>query len=111
MKHRVVITGIGVVAPNGLGKEAFWQALIQGLSGVRPIRRFDSGTATPRIAGEVVGFDPLKYFEPNELKKVDRSNVYAMAAGLMAVEDAHLDLVHENCERVGSSIGNAACGV
>src|SRR5262249_5389943 len=76
-KHRVVVTGVGVVAPNGVGKEAFWQALMKGLSGVRPIRRFDPLSCGTSIAGEIQGFDPLQYFERQELKKVDRSNVYA----------------------------------
>src|SRR5205807_2600998 len=70
--QRVVITGLGVVAPNGVGKEAFWQALIKGLSGVRTIRRFDTSRFPSRIGGEIVDFDPLRYFEPQELKKVDR---------------------------------------
>ena len=55
-KKRVVVTGVGVVAPNGVGKEAFWQALMQGLSGVRPIRRFDPHLSPTRIAGELDGF-------------------------------------------------------
>ena len=53
-KRRVVVTGVGVVAPNGLGKEAFWQALMQGLSGVRTIRRFDATSLPSQIAGEIV---------------------------------------------------------
>ncbi|OGR88946.1 MAG: hypothetical protein A2992_06900 [Elusimicrobia bacterium RIFCSPLOWO2_01_FULL_59_12] len=110
-KRRVVVTGVGVVAPNGVGKEAFWQALMQGLSGVRPIRRFDSHQLPTQIAGEVLDLDPLQYFEPHELKKVDRSNVLAMAAGLMAVQDSGLDLHRQNLERMGSSIGNAVCGI
>jgi 3-oxoacyl-[acyl-carrier-protein] synthase II len=111
MKRRVVVTGVGVVAPNGVGKEAFWQALLKGHSGVRPIRRFDPTPSKSQIAGEIEGFDPLAYFTAQEIKKVDRSNVYAMAAGLMALQDAHLKVGDCNPERVGSSIGNAACGV
>src|SRR5271168_413236 len=107
MSKRVVVTGVGVVAPNGIGKEAFWQALITGLSGVRSIRRFDSSLLPTRIAGEVTDLDPLRYFEPNELKKVDRSNVLALAAGTMAIEDSGVDLREQNGERIGSSVGNA----
>src|SRR5690349_17530800 len=94
MKRRVVVTGVGIVAPNGLGKEAFWQALMQGLSGVRSIRRYDPTPSTTRIAGEIVDFNPLAYFEPQELKKVDRSNVYAVAAALLGLDDSGLDLEH-----------------
>ena len=111
MAKRVVVTGVGVVAPNGVGKEAFWQALIAGLSGVRSIRRFDSSRLATRIAGEVIDLDPLNYFEPHELKKVDRSNVLAVAASQDAIQDAGLDLARENGERMGSSIGNAVCGI
>jgi 3-oxoacyl-[acyl-carrier-protein] synthase II len=109
--HRVVITGVGVVAPNGVGKEAFWQALINGLSGVRTIRRFDTSPYLSRIGGELEDFDPLRFFESRELKKADRSAIYAISAGLMALEDSGLELAHENCERIGSSIGNSIGGV
>jgi 3-oxoacyl-[acyl-carrier-protein] synthase II len=110
-KNRVVITGVGVVSPNGAGKEAFWQALIIGLSGVRSIRRFDSAPFATRIAGEITGFDPLAYFEAHELKKIDRSNCYAVAASVMALEDSGLVLSEENGERIGSAVGNALGGV
>lgn len=111
MSRRVVITGVGVVAPNGSGKEAFWQALAQGLSGVQPIRRFDSSPLAARIAGEVTDLDPLDYFDAHELKKVDRSNVFAVAGGAQAIRDAGLDMGRENPERIGSAIGNAVCGI
>jgi 3-oxoacyl-[acyl-carrier-protein] synthase II len=111
MKRRVVVTGVGVVAPNGLGKEAFWQALTHGLSGVRSIRRFDPSKLSSRIAGEIIDFDPLQYFEPQELKKMDRGHLYAIVASLLALQDSGLDLGHEDAERIGSSVGNAACGI
>ncbi len=110
-KHRVVITGVGVVAPNGVGKEAFWQALMQGLSGVRPIRRFDPSPYATRIAGELTDFDPRDYMDARDVKKVDRSNIYAIAAGDMALKDSGLDLRAEDVERIGSSIGNSVGGV
>ncbi len=111
MSKRVVVSGVGVVAPNGVGKEAFWQALMKGLSGVRPIRRFDSSSVATRIAGEIVDFEPLNYFEPHELKKMDRGHMYAIVASLFALKDSALDLKGEDCERIGSSIGNAVCGI
>jgi len=111
MSKRVVVTGIGVVAPNGVGKEAFWQALTHGLSGVRTIRRFDSSRLATAIAGEVIDLNPLDYFETHELKKVDRSNVLAVAASALALADSGLDPARENNERIGSSIGNAVCGI
>jgi len=111
MAKRVVVTGVGVVAPNGLGKEAFWQALISGLSGVRSIRRFDPSPLSCRIAGEIVGFDPLDYFEACEIKRMDRGHLYAIVASLFALEDAGLNLKEEDCERIGSAMGNAVCGI
>ena len=111
MKQRVVVTGLGVVAPNGVGKEAFWQALTDGLSGVRTIRRFDTSSYLSRIGGELVDFDFKRFFDAREVKKTDRSSLYAIAAGLMALEDSRLDLAQENRERIGSSIGNAIGGV
>src|SRR5258708_3864992 len=110
-KHRVVITGVGVVAPNGVGKEAFWQALMQGLSGVRPIRRFDPSPYATRIAGELTDFDPRDYMDARDVKKVERSNIYAIGAGEMALKDSGLDLRAEDVERIGSSIGNSVGGV
>ena len=109
--QRVVITGVGVVAPNGIGKEAFWQALMNGLSGVRPIRRYDTHLLGSRIGGEIASFDPLVYFEASDLKKMDLSNLYALASAQMALEDSGLDLKSENLERFGSAVGNAIGGV
>jgi 3-oxoacyl-[acyl-carrier-protein] synthase II len=112
MTHqRVVISGVGVVAPIGIGKEAFWQALLNGLSGVRSIRRYDTHSLGCRIGGEIIGFDPLRFFVANDLKKMDLGNLYALAAAQMALEDSGLVLESENLERFGSTIGNAIGGV
>ena len=111
MSKRVVVTGVGVVAPNGLGKEAFWQALISGLSGVRSIRRFDSSLIACRIAGEILDFEPLNYFEAHEIKKMDRGHLYAIVASLQALQDSNLQLKDEDRERIGSAMGNAVCGI
>ena len=63
-RNRVVITGIGVLAPNGIGLEAFWESLLAGRSGIGPITLFDPTGYNSRIAGEVKGFDPKNYIEP-----------------------------------------------
>jgi 3-oxoacyl-[acyl-carrier-protein] synthase II len=111
MKQRVVVTGLGVVAPNGVGKEAFWQALTDGLSGVRTIRRFDTSPYLSRIGGELADFDFKRFFDAREIKKADLSSLYAIAAALMALQDSRLDLEREDRERIGSCIGNAVGGV
>ncbi len=111
MKRRVVITGLGIVAPNGRRKEAFWQALNNGLSGVRTIRRFDASSLPTQIAAEVQDFEPLEFMESHEVKRMDRNHHFAMAASLMALEDSKIELTPESSEHAGSSIGNAVCGL
>lgn len=110
-KRRVVITGLGIICPNGIGKEEFWKNLLSGPSGIRKVTRFNSEAQNSQIAGEIQEFDPLKYLQPKEVRHTDRSNRYAIAAALMAMEDAHLDIEKENRQRIGSVIGNAVCGL
>src|ERR1700759_3777179 len=90
--NRVVITGIGILAPNGIGIAAFWQSLLAGRSGIGPITLFDATDFKSRIAGEVKGFDPRDYIEP-ELKpnRLPRHTQLAYAATLLALRDAKLD--------------------
>src|SRR3954469_16981843 len=92
-RNRVVVTGMGVLAPNGTGLDAFWESLLAGRSGIGPITLFDATGYNSRIAGEVKGFDPLDYIEP-ELKprRMARHTQLAYAATMMALSDAHLDL-------------------
>ncbi len=94
-RNRVVITGIGVLAPNGIGLEAFWESLLAGRSGVGPITLFDATGFKSRIAGEVKNFNPFDYIEP-ELKprRMARHTQLAYAATMMALNDAGLDISH-----------------
>ncbi|MDP9254346.1 MAG: beta-ketoacyl-[acyl-carrier-protein] synthase family protein [Verrucomicrobiota bacterium] len=91
-KNRVVVTGIGVLAPNGIGLKAFWESLLAGRSGIGPITLFDASALKSRIAGEVKGFSPSDYIEP-ELKpqRMARHTQFAFAATLMALRDAALE--------------------
>jgi 3-oxoacyl-[acyl-carrier-protein] synthase II len=93
IKHnRVVITGIGVLAPNGIGLDAFWESLLAGQSGIGPITLFDASDFKSRIAGEVKGFDPLDHIEPElKPKRMARHTQLAYAAAMMALRDAGLD--------------------
>jgi 3-oxoacyl-[acyl-carrier-protein] synthase II len=106
--RRVVVTGIGVVAPNGVGKETFWSACVNGTSGVGPIRSFDTSSLPVHVAGEVPDFD-ITPFVPNahrkSLKIMGRAARFAVAAAGLAVEDSGLDLSRENPERVGVVMG------
>lgn len=109
--RRVVITGIGAVTPIGIGKDAFWNALIEGKSGVGPITRFDVSEYTTKIAGEVSDFVVTDFIDKKEAKRMDRSTQYAVAASKMAIEDAKLDLEAEDRERIGVIIGTGIGGM
>src|SRR5436853_1925647 len=92
-RNRVVITGIGILAPNGIGLEAFWDSLLTSRSGIGPITLFDASNLKSGIAGEVKGFDPHDYIEP-ELKprRMARHTQFAYAATMMALQDAGLEI-------------------
>ncbi len=91
MLARVVITGMGAVSPNGIGKEAFCRAVLAGKSGVKPITRFDASQLAVQIAGEIPDFDELAWIEARERKHVSRVVPLALAASSEAIRDAHLD--------------------
>ena len=93
--RRVAVTGMGAVSPNGIGREAFWQATRNGKSGVKRIDRFEVDTLPTKIAGQVVGFDPAEHLPPRELKHVSHAVPMALAAAAEALDDAgisHADL-------------------
>jgi 3-oxoacyl-[acyl-carrier-protein] synthase II len=91
-RNRVVITGIGILAPNGIGLDAFWKSLLAGQSGIGPITLFDASKFKSRIAGEVKDFDPVDYIEAElKPKRMARHTQFAYAAAMMALRDAGLD--------------------
>ena len=110
MNRRVVVTGLGVIAPNGIGKEEFWGAIKSGRSGITRITKFDPAPFTSQCAGEVNGFDPADYIERKRLKRMDRTSHLAVSAAKMAVEDANLDFTKEDTDRIGVILGIAAAG-
>jgi 3-oxoacyl-[acyl-carrier-protein] synthase II len=92
-RNRVVITGMGILAPNGTGNEEFWKSLLAGQSGIGPITLFDASDLKSRIAGEVKNFDPHDYIEPElKPKRMARHTQFAYAATMMALEDAGLEI-------------------
>lgn len=111
MKKRVVVTGLGVIAPVGIGKDNFWQALVQGKSGIKPITRFDASELPTRIAGEVRDFEPADYLDKKEARRMDRFAQFAVAASKMAIEDSGLELAHENLDRMGVILGSGIGGM
>jgi 3-oxoacyl-[acyl-carrier-protein] synthase II len=109
-KRRVVITGMGVVAPNGIGIENFWDSLVHGRSAVRKITRFDASTYPCQVAAEVPNFDPTDYMDPKTAKRLGRFAQFALAAAEMAVEDSEIDFSKEDPYRSGVYIGTAIGG-
>jgi len=99
--RRVVITGLGVVSPIGIGRDAFWQSLLQGKSGVGPITRFDTAMFATKIAAEVKDFDPGLYMDKKEAKRMDRFAQYGVAASVLALKDANLTVTEDNAEHIG----------
>ena len=110
-RRRVVITGLGVVTPLGIGVDNTWQAVLAGKSGIGPITRFDASGYACRIAAEVKDFDPADHLEKKEIKKMDTFIQYAMAASQEAVDDAGLQVTPETAERVGVYIGAGMGGL
>ncbi len=111
MKRRVVITGLGIISPIGIGKTEFWNSLLEGKSGITHITRFDTEGYSTTIAGEVKDFVPEDYIDKKEAKKMDRFTQYAVAASKLAIEDANIDLRNIKKERFGVIIGSGIGGL
>lgn len=111
MRRRVVITGLGMVSPLGIGVEKTWQALIQGKSGVVRITKFDPTGFDTQIAAEVKDFVPENFMEKKEIKRMDIFIQYAMASAMMAMEDAQLPITPQNADRVGVVVGAGLGGL
>ena len=106
MKRRVVVTGLGIVSPLGLGLKENETALFEGRSGVDFIKTFTPEENFPvKIAGEVKGFDPEEYIDHKAVKKMDRFIHYAVACSKMALDDSGIVINDENAERVGVIVG------
>ena len=110
-RRRVVVTGMGIVSPVGIGLAAAWEAIRNARSGVGPITRFDCSTFPTRIAAEVKNFDVAKYLSPKEARRYDTFIHYGMAATIDAVADAGLAAYAGDKERVGVCIGSGIGGL
>jgi 3-oxoacyl-[acyl-carrier-protein] synthase II len=106
----VVVTGVGLVTPLGIGTEASWEAIRAGKSGIGPITQFDATAFSCRIAGEVKGFNPGDYIEKKEIKKMARFIQFAVAAADFALKDSGLKVTPEDAEMVGVYIGSGIGG-
>ena len=110
-KQRVVVTGVGMITPLGIGVEASWNNLIAGKPGIRKITQFDASAFATQIAGEVAGFSPEDYIEPKEIKKMDRFIHFSIAAASMAINDAGLKITEQNAEKIGVIVGSGIGGL
>src|SRR5947199_2556120 len=108
--RRVVVTGIGLVSSLGIGTEANWQALCAGCSGIGPITKFDASQFATRIAGEVKNFDPLRFIEKKDVKKMDVFIQYAIAASQFAMDDSELTITPALAPRPGVFIASGIGG-
>jgi len=110
-KKKVVITGIGVISPIGIGKKEFTESLRAGISGVDIITSFDVSEFDTKIAAEVKNFNPEEFIDKKKIRRMDRFCQFAFAAAKMAIEDAELSLQNENLERIGVIIGSGIGGI
>jgi 3-oxoacyl-[acyl-carrier-protein] synthase II len=110
-KRRVVVTGLGILSPVGNDLESSWDSIVHGRSGIGPITHFDASSFATRIAGEVKGFDPAKWIGQREIKKMDPFVHYGVAASLMAIHDAGLEINEADAERIGVAIGAGIGGL
>ena len=111
MKRRVVITGMGVITPLGIGLEKSWHSLCQGKSGIGLVTIFDATDFRTRIAGEVKDFDPQDFMDRKLVRRGARFIHFAIAAARMAMEDSGLTIKSDNGNRIGVSIGTALAGI
>ena len=111
MRRRVVVTGVGLIIPTGIGIAEAWKNACEGKSGIGPLTRFDAKAFETRIAGEVKGFTAEKYIEKKEIKRMDLFVQYALAATKEAIEDAQLKITPENSEQVGVIVGTGLGGL
>ena len=110
-KRRVVVTGLGVVSPVGIGVQPAWSNLIAGKSGITRITKFDPSNFSSQVAGEVKDFDVSQYLPAKEARRMDTFIQYGLAAAIEAVKDSGIEATEENAERIGVSIGSGSGGL
>lgn len=105
MERKIVITGIGVLSPIAIGRERYWESLVQGKTGFNSITLFDTTSFNVHIAGEISDFDPVLFLSKKGLRELDRSTRLICSAASLAIDDAHLKITDENSQYAGVSIG------
>lgn len=110
-RRRVVVTGLGLVAPVGNTVDAAWESILAGDSGIRPITHFDNAAFSVRFGGAIRDFDVTEYLVAKEARKMDPFIHYGMAAGIQAIRDSGLELTEQNTHRIGVAIGAGIGGI
>ncbi|MHB8814777.1 MAG: beta-ketoacyl-ACP synthase II [Steroidobacteraceae bacterium] len=110
-KRRVVVTGMGMISPVGSAVETAWKAILAGQSGIGPITRFDVSNFPVRFGGPVQGFEPSRYFNTKELRRMDEFMHYGVAAGIQAFEDSGIDMSKTDATRCGAVCGAGIGGL
>ena len=110
-KRRVVITGLGVVSPVGIGTQNAWETLVKGQSGITRISKFDPAAFSSQIAGEVKNFNVEDYLSAKEARRMDTFIQYGLVAGIEAFKDSGIEVTEQNAERIGVSIGSGIGGL
>ena len=108
---RVVITGLGAITPIGIGKDNFWNSLLEGKSGIGYITKFNAENHDSKIAAEVSDFNPLDFLDKKEAKRMDKFAQFAVAATSLALKDGNIDLDSLNREKIGTIIGSGIGGI
>ena len=110
-KKRVVVTGLGLITPVGIGVKESWTNIINGQSGIGKITKFDCSTFPSQVAGEVKNFDPLAYIPPKDARRMDTFIQFGIAAGIEAFKDSGIEVTDNNSERIGVSVGSGIGGI
>ena len=110
-RRRVVVTGLGLVAPVGNNVAGSWENILAGKSGIGPITHFDISAFSVRFGGAIRDFDITEYLKAKDARKMDPFIHYGMAAGIQAIRDAGIEVSDENAERIGVAIGAGIGGI
>ena len=110
-KRRVVITGLGLITPVGNGVDESWKNILNGVSGITKISKFDASGFKSQVAGEVKNFDPDLHLNPKDSRRMDTFIQFGLVAGIEAIKDSGLEVTDENSERIGVSIGSGIGGI
>ncbi len=110
-KRRVVITGMGVIAPNGIGVKNFWDSLVHGRSGIKTVSRFDVSSYPSKVAGEIRDFDPTDYIDSKTVRRIDRFSQFGVACSKMAFMDSNINLEQIERDSMGVAVGSSVGGL